>query len=118
MREGGVEALDEVRSFGSALAGFSAEVAAEERQLKRLLYERLYNSAALIPVREEAQRVISGLARYYLDSPDALPAGWRRGEDETSRQRGIADYIAGMTDRFAIARHEELVGPVHLPDRF
>ena len=35
-----------------------------------------------------------------------------------ARQRGIADYIAGMTDRFAIARHEELVGPVHLPDRF
>jgi dGTPase len=99
------------------LAGFSAELTTEERQLKRLLYDRLYNSPTLVPVREEAQRVISGLAQYYLDNPGSLPSGWQRG-DETSRQRGIADYIAGMTDRFAIARHEELVGPVHLPDRF
>ena len=114
----GVATIDQVRGFDSALAGFSAELAAEERQLKRLLYERLYNSPALIPVREEAERVISGLAQYYLDNPADLPAGWQRGEGELARQRGIADYIAGMTDRFAIARHEELVGPVHLPDRF
>ncbi len=118
VRDASVATIEDVRSFGSAMAGFSAELATEERQLKRLLYERLYNSPALVPAREEAQRVISGLAQYYLDNPEALPTGWQRGEDETSRQRGIADYIAGMTDRFAIARHEELVGPVHLPDRF
>ena len=117
VRDAGVATIEDVRRFGSALAGFSAELTTEERQLKRLLYDRLYNSPTLVPVREEAQRVISGLAQYYLDNPGSLPSGWQRG-DETSRQRGIADYIAGMTDRFAIARHEELVGPVHLPDRF
>ena len=116
--EAGVANIDEVRAAGRALAGFSAGLAAEERQLKRLLYDRLYNSPPLTPVREEAQRVIAGLARYYIDQPEGLPAGWQRGEGETARLRGIADYIAGMTDRFAIARHEELVGPVHLPDRF
>ena len=116
--EAGVANIDEVRAAGRALAGFSAGLAAEERQLKRLLYDRLYNSPPLTPVRDEAQRVISGLARYYIDQPESLPAGWQRGEGETARLRGIADYIAGMTDRFAIARHEELVGPVHLPDRF
>ena len=118
VREAGVATIDDVRGFGSALAGFSTELAAEERHLKRLLYERLYNSPSLIPVREEAQRVISGLAAAYRDDPSLLPAGWQRGEDETARLRGIGDFIAGMTDRFAIARHEELVGPVHLPDRF
>jgi dGTPase len=118
VRQAGVGTGDEVRGFGSALAGFSAELAAEERQLKRLLYDRLYNSPALATVRVEAQRVIAGLAQYYVDNPSALPSGWQRGEGEIARQRGIADYIAGMTDRFAIARHEELVGPVHLPDRF
>ena len=116
--EAGVANIDEVRAAGRALAGFSGGLAAEERQLKRLLYDRLYNSLPLTPVREEAQRVIAGLARYYIDQPESLPAGWQRGEGETARLRGIADYIAGMTDRFAIARHEELVGPVHLPDRF
>jgi dGTPase len=118
VREAGVATIDEVRGFGSALAGFSTELADEERQLKRLLYERLYNSPALIPVREEAQRVIAGLAQYYLENPSELPSGWQRGDGGIAIQRGIADYIAGMTDRFAIARHEELVGPVHLPDRF
>ena len=114
----GVASIDDVRATGSALVGFSPDLAAEERQLKNFLYERLYNSAPLTPVRREAQRVISGLARYYLDDSSSLPAGWQRGEGEVARQRGIADYIAGMTDRFAIAKHEELVGPVHLPDRF
>jgi dGTPase len=118
VREAGVATIDDVRSFGSALAGFSEELAAEERQLKRLLYERLYNSPTLIPVREEAQRVISGLAAAYRDDLELLPAGWTRGEGEIHRLRAIGDFIAGMTDRFAIARHEELVGPVHLPDRF
>jgi dGTPase len=118
VREAGVATLEEVRAFGSALVGFSTDLGAEERQLKRLLYERLYNSEALTPVRKEAQRVVAGLANFYLDNPGELPSGWQRGEGETARQRGIADYVAGMTDRFAIARHEELVGPVHLPDRF
>ena len=118
VREAGVQSIDDVRGFGSALVGFSGGLAVEERQLKSFLYERLYNSAPLTPVRKEAQRVIAGLAQYYLDNPVGLPNGWQRGEGEVARQRGIADYIAGMTDRFAIARHEELVGPVHLPDRF
>ena len=118
VREAGVTTIEEVRAHGSALAGFSAALAAEERQLKGLLYERLYNSPALASVRMEAQRVIAGLAAAYRDDPTLLPPGWARGKDEIARLRGIADFIAGMTDRFAIARHEELVGPVHLPDRF
>jgi dGTPase len=118
VREAGVATISDVRACGSALAGFSDGLAAEERQLKRLLYDRLYNSPTLIPVREEAQRVITGLAAAYRDDPKLLPSGWAKGGSETARLRGIADYIAGMTDPFAIARHEELVGPVHLPDRF
>jgi len=48
-----------------------------------------------------------------------LPEPWQRGGDRTGQLRTIGDFIAGMTDRFAIARHEELVGPVSLPaDRF
>ncbi|MDQ3246384.1 MAG: deoxyguanosinetriphosphate triphosphohydrolase [Pseudomonadota bacterium] len=114
----GVATIEEVRSAGLLLAGFSAELAAEERELKRFLYARLYNAPALMPVRAEAQRIVTGLATAYIDDPLLLPAGWRGEDDEARQMRRIGDFIAGMTDRFAIARHEELVGPVQLPDRF
>jgi len=116
--EAGVETIDDVRAAGRQLAGFSAELQAEERALKRHLYEHLYDSAALRPIRIEAQRIIADLAQCYRNHPEHLPPGWQRGEGEIARLRGIGDFIAGMTDRFAIARHEELIGPVHLPDRF
>jgi dGTPase len=113
-----VETCDDVRSVGKQLAGFSAELVEEERELKRFLYERLYNVPELVPVRMEAQRVVANLFAAYRDDPSLLPDGWQRGEGDTCRLRAIGDFIAGMTDRFAVARHEELVGAVDLPDRF
>ena len=114
----GVESVDDVRTAGRQLAGFSDGLAEEERVLKRFLYERLYNASPLVPVRLEAQRVVAGLFAAYRDDPSQLPDGWRRDGDAVQRLRTIGDFIAGMTDRFAVARHEELVGPVDLPDRF
>jgi dGTPase len=116
--DAGVETIDEVRSAGRPLVGFSKEMQAEERELKRHLYAALYDSEALKPIRIEAQRIVGDLARFYRDNAGQLPTGWQRGEGEIARLRGIGDYIAGMTDRFAIARHRELIGPVNLPDRF
>ena len=115
----GVATIDEVRAAAIQLAGFSAEVAAEERDLKRFLYARLYDLPELKPIRVEAERVVAGLAAAYRDDPRLLPDPWQRGGDRIQQLRTISDFIAGMTDRFAIARHEELVGPVSLPaDRF
>ena len=116
--DSGVDTCDDVRSAGTQLAGFSARLADEERELKRFLYARLYNVPELVPVRMEAQRVVANLFAAYRDDPSLLPDGWQRGEGETCRLRAIGDFIAGMTDRFAVARHQELVGPVDLPDRF
>lgn len=114
----GIKTIDEVREAGRPLVGFSTEMQAEERELKRHLYAKLYDSEALKPIRIEAQRIVGDLAQFYRKHPDHLPPGWQRGEGETARLRGIGDYIAGMTDRFAIARHRELIGPVAMPDRF
>jgi dGTPase len=116
--ESGVETIDDVRSADRPLVGFSEALQAEERALKRHLYAELYDSAQLRPIRIEAQRIVGDLADYYRLNPAALPTGWQHGEGETARLRGIGDYIAGMTDRFAIARHEELIGPVSLPEKF
>ena len=110
--------IDDVRAAGRALVGFSAELHEQDKALKRFLNARLYNSPALVPVREEAERIVANLASLYRAEPKLLPEGWLRGEGETARLRAIGDFIAGMTDRFAVARHEQLVGPVALPDRF
>jgi dGTPase len=111
--------IDDVRAGGRQLAGFSDGLAEEERELKRFLYDRLYGSNELELVRKEAERVVTNLTAAYRDNPSLLPPGWQYGESGVQQLRTIGDFIAGMTDRFAIARHEELVGPVHLPaDRF
>ena len=118
VKEAGVETIDEVRAAGRQLCGFSAPMASDERSLKRHLYANLYDSAALRPIRVDTQRIVVDLADCYRANPEHLPPGWQRGEGEVARLRGVGDFIAGMTDRFAIARHEELIGPVSLPDRF
>ena len=116
--EARVETIDDVRAAGRALVGFSSDLGEEERALKRFLYARLYNSPALTPVRLEAQRIVANLAAAYRANPKLLPAPWQREGNQQEGLRTIGDFIAGMTDRFAIARHQELVGPVEMPDRF
>jgi dGTPase len=113
--EAAVETIEDVRSAGRQLAGFSDGLAADERELKRFLYERLYGSPELERVREDAQRVVTNLANAYREDPSLLPAAWRDEGDAVQQLRTVGDFIAGMTDRFAIARHEELIGSVSLP---
>jgi dGTPase len=115
VRDAGVQSIDEVRAAGRPLAGFSEPLASEERELKRFLYARLYNLPELQPVRKEAERVVAELAHAYRSDSSLLPENWRRSGDRVEQLRTIGDFIAGMTDRFAIARHEELIGPVNLP---
>jgi len=116
--EAGVESTGDVRSAGRPLAGFSGALAEEEKALKRFLHAELYNAPELVSVRAEAQRVIGGLAGAYRSDPSLLPSEWQSEASGIEQVRRIGDFIAGMTDRFAIRRHEELVGPVQLPDRF
>lgn len=111
----GVETAGDVRKAGRALAGFSEGLAAEERELKCFLYDRLYDLPELRPVREEAERIVADLAAAYRNDPSLLPEWWRRDGDQVQRSRTIGDFIAGMTDRFAIRCHEEIIGPVNLP---
>lgn len=115
VRDAGVETVDDVRSAGQQLAGFADPLGTEERELKRFLYARLYGLPELRPVRDEAERVVSDLAAAYRADTSLLPAAWQRGGETRQQLRTIGDFIAGMTDRFAIARHEEIVGPVKLP---
>lgn len=111
----GVESIDDVRAAGRQLAGFSEALVSEESALRRFLHERLYNAPELLAVRDEVQRVVANLAHAYRSDPSLLPPEWRS-DDPFLQLRRIGDFVAGMTDRFAIRRHEEIVGPVEIPE--
>jgi dGTPase len=115
----GIETGDDVRHAGRALCGFSDELGAAERRLKAFLYARMYNAPAVTAVRVEAQKVVTNLAAVFRADPRLLPPEWRPSSDDpTAILRRIGDYIAGMTDRFAIRQHQALIGPVALPEGF
>jgi dGTPase len=115
----GIGSADEVRSAGRSLVGFSAELAAEERRLKAFLHLHMYEAPAVVAVKDEAQRLLAALFDAYGDDPSRLPLEWRpASDDRTATLRAVGDFVAGMTDRYAIRRHEELVGPVTLPEGF
>ncbi len=118
VKDSGAETIDDVREAGRQLSGFSGPLEAEEKSLKRFLYENLYDAPELAVVRAEAQRVVGNLACAYRDDPALLPPEWRSDKGEREQVHRIGDFVAGMTDRFAIAQHRDLIGPAELPDRF
>ncbi len=115
-RLGGIGSAAEVRTAGQPLAAFSPEMATHERRLKAFLYERLYHHADQKRSAARAHAVIARLFEAYRAEPRLLSSAWkeRLPGSEPERSRHIADYIAGMTDRFAMERYREAFG--ELPD--
>ena len=112
LRESGAGTAGEVRAAGRQLAGFSLAMRAEERALKQFMYERLYHHPQQLATAERARAVICGLFAAYAADPGKLPESWRAGlpETEPQRSRHIADFIAGMTDRYATDCYGRLYG--------
>jgi len=111
-RMAGIASPAEVRAAGVPLAGFSPELAEQERQLKRFMYERLYYHPEQLAAAEGARRVTSELFAAYSGQPGLMDEAWiaRMPDAEPQRSRHIADYIAGMTDRYAMTCHERIYG--------
>lgn len=110
----GIESVEDVRGAGRALAGFSPGLAMEERRLKAFMYERLYNHSDQLATAERARDVIASLFAAYEQDPRLMNDGWveQAMVEEPARSRHIADFIAGMTDRYAIDRYAEIFGKV------
>jgi dGTPase len=117
--DAGVESADDVRAAGRPLAGFSEAMGEGERQLKQFLYSHMYDAPPVTAVKEKAQEVLAGLFEAYESNHELLPAYWRAdAADPVLVTRRIGDFIAGMTDRYAITQYRQHIGPVELPEGF
>lgn len=111
-RAHGMASPADVRQAGRATAAFSSALAAQERTLKTFMYDRLYHHPQQLETAARARAVTAELYAAYAQDPTLMEDGWlaRLPQDEPQRSRHIADYIAGMTDRFAIAAHARIYG--------
>jgi dGTPase len=109
-----IKSVADVRALGSALVGFSDETAAAEKALKTFLFANMYRHTRVNRMTSKARRVVHDLFTLLLNEPQLLPDDWRDESDAPKNlktARRVADYIAGMTDRFALDEHSRLFDP-------
>lgn len=104
------QSVDEVRALPQALVGFSDEMIAKAATLREFLYAKMYRHWRMNRSRSQARRIVRELFDVFLAEPDTLPPDWLHlhSKDSTKAARLICDYIAGMTDDFAIDEHRRL----------
>ena len=110
--EFGVQTPTDVRQAGQMIGGFSDAMAEKERVLKGFMYENLYHHPKQMAAAEEGKMMIADLVKAYREQPELMPESWASAlpEEEPARIRHIADFLAGMTDRYARNRHHEIFG--------
>jgi dGTPase len=100
---------DEVRRAGHPLIAFSPGMEAADKGVKAFLFPNMYRHASVVAIRKEADRVVRDLFARFCADPSLLPTEWRpTAGDEHALALRVADYIAGMTDRFALQEHRRL----------
>lgn len=108
---GEVNSPEDVRMLGHALVAFSREMIEDLGQLRLFLMERMYRYWKVNRTRSQARRILAEMFQLFMAEPDVMPDVWFarcQGRDEAGRARVVCDYIAGMTDRFAIEEHRKL----------
>jgi len=110
----------DVRMAGRAMVRFSDDIFEQLKTIRQCLFTRMYRAPKVVKVRAKVTRIIKELFPLYQSNPDLLPKQWRKdvaeAKNETELARIVLDYIAGMTDRFAILEHERLIGGIDVND--
>jgi len=111
LAQSGVASAEAVRKSNAPMVAFSDAMREREKGLRAFLFERMYRHYRVNRMSSKARRVVGDLFRIFNAEPDLLPSEWRdeaTKRDARGRARLIADYIAGMTDRFALDEHRRL----------
>jgi len=108
------QSAEDVRRLGAPVIRFSEPTFGELKEIRAFLYTRMYRHWAVQRMRRKARRVVEELFATFAQAPEWMPYEWNacRALDATARARVVADYIAGMTDRFALQEHRKLMDPM------
>ncbi len=108
------KSVDEIRHMGTTVIRFSKPLYQELKAIRSFLFHRMYRAPSVMQERARVTRFLNDLFPLFMARPELLPAEWRAdieaARDEVTLARIVADYVAGMTDRFAIQEHARLIG--------
>lgn len=115
IRNNNIRSVEQVQKLPYNLVVFSEDMSRRNRQLKDFLYNKLYRNYRVQRMSVKADRLLSQLYQLYMVQPAILPPHVQEKFDESSQERAICDFIAGMTDRYAIDEYNKLFDPTILP---
>ncbi|MEA5162307.1 MULTISPECIES: deoxyguanosinetriphosphate triphosphohydrolase [Cereibacter] len=108
------KSVEEIRQMGATVIRFSKPLYQELKVIRSFLFHRMYRAPSVMKERAKVTAVVNELFPLFMARPELLPQEWRRdveaAADETTLARIVADYVAGMTDRFALQEHARLCG--------
>ncbi len=108
----GIRTYDDIRAASCKAVGFSGEIERANRELKEFLRKNLYRHYRVVRMSIKAQKVINDLFTLYFEHPNALPESYFNRIESDGLRQTISDYIAGMTDRYALEEHQKLTDPM------
>lgn len=113
IREAGIESLTDLRNHATNVAGYSAELAEQNKELKSYLFANFYRHYRVVRMATKAERLLRALFQAYVDQPLQLPNSTRAHAEAHPEglHRVVCDYLAGMTDRYAIQEYKRLYDP-------
>ena len=111
LNDNNIRTVDDLRRVNRQVVGLSPELTRKNRELKRFLLENLYRHFKVERMRVKAERCLTQLFVTYLQHPTLLPQKYLKKMDRSGRERVVSDYIAGMTDRFALDEFKRLFEP-------
>ena len=115
LEESRVRTLDELQRLPSNVVGFDESMREKNRALKSFLYRNMYRHYRVVRMQKKAERVLSDLFNAYNDEPTMLPLQFQEQIELKGKEQTICDYLAGMTDRFAVDEYQKLFDPLLLP---
>ena len=103
----------DIRMAGRPMAQFSSDLWADLKQVRTFLFTRMYRAPSVVAMRKDVSAKVRALFPYFMEKPYLLPMEWQvefaHSPDEQTIARVVCDYIAGMTDRFALQQYEQLL---------